>query len=78
VPILASAPTPNRWAEAEATLLDLPAALKTTRTRLGLTLKAAAAQIGVTTQTLSRLESGDTSNPTQTTILATLRWLATH
>lgn len=64
----------NSFAAAADTLVNLPQSVVTARTRLGLTAKAQATQIGIGADTLTRLEAG--SVPTQTTILAILRWLA--
>lgn len=73
--LLASAPKPD-YAGAVNLIARLPADLAAARLRLGLTVAAQAKQIGVTTSTLSRLTTG--SVPTQTTIVAGLRWLASH
>jgi predicted transcriptional regulator len=45
------------------------------RMRRNLTVPEAAKQIGVTSATLTKLEAG-TSNPTRSTIVSALRWLA--
>ena len=46
------------------------------RLRLDLSLAEAATRVGVGTTTLTNLEAG-TSNPTRSTIVSALRWLAT-
>ncbi len=53
---------------------NLGTELLNTRMRRDLSIAEAAAQIGVGTDTLTKLEAG-TSNPTRTTIVAALRWL---
>ena len=71
--ILAVTPKPD-YATAATVVARMAADLAAARTRLHLTVAAQAKQIGVTTTTLTRLYGG--SVPTQTTVLAGLRWLA--
>ena len=68
-------PSPNYPVTIE-TLTKLPELLRARRDKLRLSNKTQAAQIGIAQYTLSSLYTG--SNPSLSTILACLRWLATH
>lgn len=74
IPPQTGAPDPA-YATAAEVLSDLPALTTVVRNRRALTVAQAAAQIGVSTTTLSGLEAG--SNCTRATATAVLRWLAT-
>lgn len=75
VVLLGSAPRPDFTATAKL-LTTLGARTSAARTRLNLSAATQAAQMGIGTDTLLRLEAG--ANSTRDTILAVLRWLATH
>jgi hypothetical protein len=63
----------NNYRDTADTVRALPDLLASSRTKQGITSRTQAAQIGISLRTLDRL--GNT-NPTQTTILACLDWLA--
>lgn len=74
--VFAQRPRPN-YADIADTILDLPNLLEDTRARLGITTTIQAKQLGIAKSTLTNL-TGGVSTPTQTTIVAALRWLAQH
>ena len=66
----------NRYSAAADLILELPLLTVDARSRLGISTTVQAQQMGIAKTTLTNLEAG--SNPTQSTILAVLRWLASH
>jgi hypothetical protein len=66
---------PNYAAIADA-LVRLPSLVAAKRAGMKLDVKTAAEQAGLTATTFAKFETGVTAAPTQTTILAAIRWLA--
>lgn len=77
MPLLARAPRPDYDAALQI-VLNLPAALAAAQTRIGLTTTQQAKQVGIGVATLTSLVDGTTTNPTRSTIVASLRWLAAN
>lgn len=67
-----------RYSAAAATINGLPLELPAARQRLGLTVAVHAQQIGLAASTLRDLESGATTEPRKSTIIACLLWLAAN
>lgn len=67
---------PNPDASAADRVEGIPAHLAAAQLEGSIPGPTLAKQIGITTTTLKRLYAG--SNPTQSTIVACLRWLARH
>jgi len=73
--LLAPSSALNPYSSAATIVANLANEVKARRQARNLTVAQAATQIGVTVTTLTGLEAG-TTNPTRTTIVAVLRWLA--
>lgn len=74
MPIVLDGPTPNPYADAVTLLGNLPQLAQDAREARGLTVKQAAAQVGIGDTTLASFEAG--SNCTKSTLLAVLGWLS--
>jgi DNA transposition AAA+ family ATPase len=71
-----TAPAEHDYAAAAQIVYELADHLEQHKDRLGLSITACAQQIGIGSATLSKMLSGTRTNPTATTIIACLRWLA--
>lgn len=72
--IIADAPVSNPYTDASDRIGRLPNLCQTARETRGLTVKQAAAQVGIGADTLASFEAG--SNCTKSTLLAVLGWLS--
>lgn len=73
MPIVIDVPPTNPYTDAADLIGRLPNLCQTVREERGLTVKQAAAQIGIGDTTLASFEAG--SNCTKSTLLAVIGWL---